>query len=144
MTTGNLKFLFCFSDGMRKSNANSCVIWYDAVTIEGKLNWQNELNQKNKIFFDNCDAIFLNYTWKIENLENSIDNLADEGKDRKCDVYVGVDVFGRGCMGGGGFECWQPMKIIREKVFCLFFRLQNILSHFILHTLNLEAIEILF
>ena len=36
--------------------------------------------------------------------------------DRKSDIYVGVDVFGRGCMGGGGFECSQPMKIIREKV----------------------------
>lgn len=101
---------------MRQSNANSCVIWYDAVTIEGKLEWQNELNQKNKIFFDNCDAIFLNYTWKVENLDKSIENLFDEGTDRKFDVYVGVDVFGRGCMGGGGFECRQPMKIIREKV----------------------------
>ena len=102
---------------MRHSNPNSCVIWYDAVTVEGKLDWQNELNEKNKIFFENCDAIFLNYTWKAENLDNSVKNSEDSGKkDRKFDVFVGVDVFGRGCMGGGGFECRLPMQVIREKV----------------------------
>ena len=102
---------------MRQSNPNSCVIWYDAVTVEGKLDWQNELNEKNKIFFENCDAIFLNYTWKAENLDNSVKNSEDsEKKDRKFDVFVGVDVFGRGCMGGGGFECRLPMQVIREKV----------------------------
>ena len=26
------------------------------------------------------------------------------GQDRKFDVYVGVDVFGRGCFGGGGYN----------------------------------------
>ena len=99
---------------MRQLNANSCVIWYDAVTIDGKLDWQNELNAKNKIFFDACDAIFLNYTWKPENLDKSIISLS--GEDRAFDVFVGVDVFGRGCIGGGGFQCKQPMSIIREKV----------------------------
>ena len=99
---------------LRHSNPNSCVIWYDAVTIEGKLDWQNELNDKNRIFFEACDAIFVNYTWKPENLESSIRNLPNE--DRRFDVYVGVDVFGRGCLGGGGFECRQPMSIIRQKV----------------------------
>ena len=27
------------------------------------------------------------------------------GRDRQTDVYVGVDVFGRGCFGGGGYNC---------------------------------------
>lgn len=26
------------------------------------------------------------------------------GRDRQSDVYVGVDVFGRGCFGGGGYN----------------------------------------
>ena len=26
------------------------------------------------------------------------------GRDRQLDVYVGVDVFGRGCFGGGGYN----------------------------------------
>lgn len=98
---------------LKESNPNALVIWYDAVTREGKLDWQNELNDRNKIFFDCCDGIFLNYTWKVENLENSISNLDD--LRRRFDVFVGVDVFGRGCIGGGGFECKVPLELIREK-----------------------------
>lgn len=27
------------------------------------------------------------------------------GRGRRPDVYVGVDAFGRGCYGGGGYNC---------------------------------------
>ena len=37
------------------------------------------------------------------------------GRNRISDVYVGVDVFGRGCFGGGGYNC--------DKVQCLYFHL---------------------
>ena len=51
-------------------------------------------------FFDVCDGIFLNYNWKKDNLKKSI----EEAGVRKTDIFVGVDVFGRGCLGGGGFS----------------------------------------
>jgi hypothetical protein len=54
-------------------------------------------------FFDNCDGIFLNYTWKEDNLKKSVENAGT----RHLDVYVGVDVFGRNCYGGGGFNSCQ-------------------------------------
>lgn len=38
---------------------------YDCVTIDGKLDWQNQLNEKNKPFFDICDGIYVNYGWKV-------------------------------------------------------------------------------
>lgn len=47
-----------------------------------------------------CDGIFLNYTWNEANLANSI----LKAQQRVLDVYVGVDVFGRNCYGGGGFN----------------------------------------
>ena len=47
-----------------------------------------------------CDGIFLNYNWNEQILASS-KALAS---DRSCDVYVGIDVFGRGCYGGGGFN----------------------------------------
>ena len=28
---------------------NSSIIWYDSVTIEGDLKWQNQLNQLNEL-----------------------------------------------------------------------------------------------
>jgi endo-beta-N-acetylglucosaminidase D len=78
------------------------IVWYDSVTQEGKLDWQNALNDKNKDLFLASDAIFLNYTWKKEDLEISIE-IANRLKDIS-KIFVGIDVFGRGCFGGGGFN----------------------------------------
>jgi mannosyl-glycoprotein endo-beta-N-acetylglucosaminidase len=35
---------------------------YDAVTTEGRLDWQDALTPLNAPFFDVADALFLNYT----------------------------------------------------------------------------------
>lgn len=51
-------------------------------------------------FFDLCDGVFLNYGWSVPLLQAS-GTLAG---DRRGDVYVGVDVFGRDCYGGGGYN----------------------------------------
>lgn len=51
-------------------------------------------------YFDLCDGIFLNYNWTELGLSSSM-ALA---KERKGEIYVGIDVFGRGCPGGGGFN----------------------------------------
>jgi mannosyl-glycoprotein endo-beta-N-acetylglucosaminidase len=71
------------------------------VTTAGKLRWQNKLcPESNGPFFDLADALFLNYCWKPSTLPES---LAAAGA-RAHDVLVGVDVYGRGCFGGGGFN----------------------------------------
>lgn len=54
------------------------------------------------MFFDACDGIFLNYNWNDKCLKHSKELASSRG--RPMDVYVGVDVFGRGCLGGGGFN----------------------------------------
>lgn len=91
---------------------NSLVIWYDSVTYKGVLEGQNELNSNNRVFFDACDGIFVNYGWTEATLMRS---RAAAGRDRIPDVYVGVDVFGRGCFGGGGYNCNKALKVIREE-----------------------------
>ena len=58
-----------------------------------------------RVFFDVSDGIFLNYTWDENNLTLTTRGV---GQDRRYDVYVGVDVFGRGCFGGGG---WNTNKV---------------------------------
>lgn len=92
------------------AKSNSLVIWYDSVIKTGELKWQNCLNENNKNFFMGCDGIFLNYTWKNEHLQKSI----IEAGSRKHDVYVGVDVFGRGCLGNGGFCTNVAVKVARD------------------------------
>ena len=110
--------------------SDSEIIWYDSVIDSGELKWQNELNEKNRAFFDARDGIFLNYTWKIgqktedpkcerefepHNLRNSIDLLEKSGDAARIgDVYVGIDVFGRGCHGGGGFDCDLALAEVRK------------------------------
>lgn len=97
----------------------SQVIWYDAVTTEGKLEWQDTLSVLNKPFFDACDAIFINYTWKECSLVQTKRILE---ASRNCvDVYYGVDVYGRGTLGGGGFNCCEALNYIsnnKSKAVC--------------------------
>ncbi|KAG6531052.1 hypothetical protein ZIOFF_004822 [Zingiber officinale] len=76
---------------------HSSVPGYDAVTIDGKLAWQNKLNDANKPFFDLCDGIFVNYTWQEGYPKVSAVNAGN----RRLDVYMGIDVFGRNTFGGG-------------------------------------------
>lgn len=53
-----------------------------------------------RCYFDVCDGFFTNYNWKEENLVKS----AQMAGDRQPDIYVGVDVFGRGDVVSSGFE----------------------------------------
>lgn len=96
---------------MHEQVNNSLIIWYDSIiSPTGELKWQNELNASNKDFFEVSDGIFLNYNWTDETLQTSLKNAGV----RQLDLYVGVDVFGRGCFGGGGFNCNLAMEKIRH------------------------------
>ncbi|NWR25739.1 ENASE acetylglucosaminidase, partial [Emberiza fucata] len=63
-----------------------------------------------RMFFDACDGLFTNYNWKEEQLERS-QRLAGP---RLNDVYVGVDVFARGDVIGGGFDTNKSLRLIRQ------------------------------
>ncbi|XP_076455704.1 cytosolic endo-beta-N-acetylglucosaminidase-like [Babylonia areolata] len=90
----------------------SKVLWYDSVTRTGDLKWQDQLNEENSQYFDACDGIFLNYCWTPEKLAASRDRAVQKG--RPFDVFVGIDVFGRGCPGGGGFNTREALEHARE------------------------------
>lgn len=75
---------------------NGRVIWYDSITIEGALKWQNELNHKNEDFFILCDGIFTNYSWSHPELERMSDFVGQKYPDKRHKVFVGIDIFGRG------------------------------------------------
>jgi len=105
-----LVFVEWLTIAMHKAVAGSKVIWYDAVTIEGKLEWQNALNKHNKPFFDVCDGIWINYTWK----EGDPGRIRDVAGERAWDVYLGVDCFGRGTYGGGGLHTHIAVDVARN------------------------------
>ncbi|GAA5984913.1 hypothetical protein JCM11641_003624 [Rhodosporidiobolus odoratus] len=90
------------------------VMWYDAVTTEGNLCWQNSLTPLNLPFFHAVSSIFINYWWRPDSLTSTAALLASLGLDhRRKDVFWGIDVFGRGTYGGGGFESWRAVQAIQ-------------------------------
>ncbi|XP_049926202.1 cytosolic endo-beta-N-acetylglucosaminidase isoform X3 [Epinephelus moara] len=95
-------FLRYLADQMHERLSGSLVLWYDSVIENGRLTWQNELNQSNRMFFDACDGFFTNYNWTEQNLEWMKDYSGVQG--RQSDVYIGVDVFARGNVVGGKLE----------------------------------------
>ncbi|KAJ8537248.1 hypothetical protein K7X08_035649 [Anisodus acutangulus] len=106
----NLKeFVSHLTQSMHSLVPGSLVIWYDSVTIDGNLSWQDQLNEKNKPFFDISDGLFVNYTWK----ENYPKKSAEVAGDRKFDVYMGIDVFGRNTYGGGQWTTNLALDVIK-------------------------------
>lgn len=78
-----------------KKFQNGKVFWYDSVISTGQLRWQDELNERNIMFFNECDGIFLNYNWTIYSLERTA-RIVDHDAAAMAKVFVGIDVFGRG------------------------------------------------
>ncbi|XP_018436572.2 cytosolic endo-beta-N-acetylglucosaminidase 2 isoform X2 [Raphanus sativus] len=107
----NLKeFVSHLTKVLHLSAPGALVIWYDSVTVCGDLEWQDQLNEKNKPFFDLCDGIFMNYTWK----ESYSKLSAEVAGDRKYDVYMGIDVFGRGSFGGGQWTVNTALDLLKR------------------------------
>ncbi|XP_059666789.1 cytosolic endo-beta-N-acetylglucosaminidase 1-like [Cornus florida] len=107
----NMKeFISQLTKTMHSSMPGSLVIWYDSVTVNGNLHWQNLLNKKNKPFFDICDGIFVNYTWG----KDYPNRTAVAAGDRKFDVYMGIDVFGRGTYGGGEWNTNVALDVLKK------------------------------
>ncbi|GAA5889515.1 hypothetical protein JCM8208_001048 [Rhodotorula glutinis] len=90
------------------------IMWYDAVTTDGKLAWQNAVTERNLPFFDACDSMFLNYWWRQEHLASTVALLDKLGSSRHSGVHFGLDVFGRGTLAGGGFESWRAVHTIEQ------------------------------
>ncbi|XP_012257042.2 cytosolic endo-beta-N-acetylglucosaminidase [Athalia rosae] len=106
-------FVKYLTDNIHKELEDSEIIWYDSVTCTGSLTWQNQLNDSNKCFFNVCDGIFLNYNWSDKSLKESCEKAISENRNVR-DIYVGLDVWGRGCPGGGGFNSDYALRKIRE------------------------------
>ncbi|XP_055008641.1 cytosolic endo-beta-N-acetylglucosaminidase isoform X2 [Boleophthalmus pectinirostris] len=108
-------FLRYLTEQIHERVSGGLVLWYDSVVQTGKLQWQNELNQNNRQFFEVCDGFFTNYNWNEQNLEWMKGYSAVQG--READVYIGVDVFARGDVVGGMYETNKPLEMIRKHNF---------------------------
>lgn len=81
------------------------ISWYDSVTSSGSLEYQNEINDKNKIFYDLTDTFYTNYWWNDDKLKDDL-KLAKPNKT----IFVGNDVWGRGTYGGGEYSIFSAIN----------------------------------
>lgn len=74
--------------------------WYDAMLLDGSIEWQNQLNQKNTLFLQDgqgeaaraADAIFINYSWDTAMLANSHQKVKQLNRS-PYEMYFGVDLW---------------------------------------------------
>lgn len=82
------------------------LVYYDSMTVDGKMDWQNALTKKNAAYLtgsdsDGADEMFLNFWWtedklaKKELLKSSA-KLAEKLGINPYDLYAGVDVQSNG------------------------------------------------
>ena len=73
------------------------VQWYDAMLLDGVVDYQNEFNAKNSPWIIDsgkriCDSIFLNYDWSQQRLQNSHDHATSLGLDPLRAVFAGTEL----------------------------------------------------
>ncbi|XP_046959336.1 uncharacterized protein LOC124529595 isoform X2 [Vanessa cardui] len=102
-----LQFVSYLHDILHQELENPVLIWYDSVTVDGHLNWQNGLNEKNRGYFDVVDGIFTNYSWSEKDVESSVVAAGE----RLTDLYIGIDVWGRNFYGGGQFNTQEAIQV---------------------------------
>lgn len=84
----------------RKGNGEYELMWYDAMIEDGRVIWQEELNDHNDIFFQEgnqkvSDIMFLDFGWNAVNLEDTKKAAMNLGRSA-WDIYAGIDVQSRG------------------------------------------------
>ncbi|RLN90434.1 hypothetical protein BBJ28_00016753 [Nothophytophthora sp. Chile5] len=100
-------FLRTLRNGMKVTNPLAQVVWYGSLSRSGRRETHVRLDEYSAEFFRNVDAFYGDYGWVPDDAKFS----AAFDLDRRYDVYMGIDVFGRhNTPGGGKMNCSQPLR----------------------------------
>lgn len=79
----------------QKATGKFKVMWYDSMLEDGRVIWQEELNDHNEIFFESAgkvsDIMFLDFGWTAVNLEDTRKKSLELGRS-PWEIYAGIDV----------------------------------------------------
>ncbi|CAH0480447.1 unnamed protein product [Peronospora belbahrii] len=101
-------FLHTLRKEMQLQNPFAQVVWYASLSTCGKCKSFVRLDDSSAEFFENVDAFYVNYGWNSDDAKFS----AAFDLDRRYQVYMGIDVFGRhGTIGGGKMNCQEPLRL---------------------------------
>ncbi|CAN6926434.1 unnamed protein product [Brassica oleracea] len=94
-----MEFVSHLTKVLHLSTPGSLVIWYDSVTVHGHL---------NELYMEGTN---LSLTCAMESYPKL---SAEVAGDRKYDVYMGIDVFGRGSFGGGQWTVDTALDLLKR------------------------------
>ncbi|KAF1792915.1 Cytosolic endo-beta-N-acetylglucosaminidase [Phytophthora cactorum] len=101
-------FLRTLRKGMQLQNPLAQVVWYGSLSRSGKRTSYVRLDESSTDFFRNVDAFYVDYGWTPDDAKFS----AAFDLDRRYDIYMGIDVFGRhNMLGGGKMNCGEPLRL---------------------------------
>ncbi|KAL3666168.1 hypothetical protein V7S43_008956 [Phytophthora oleae] len=101
-------FLRTLRKGMKLQNQLAQVVWYGSLSRSGKRSSYVRLDEASTDFFRNVDAFYADYGWTPDDAKFS----AAFDLDRRYDIYMGIDVFGRhNMLGGGKMNCAEPLRV---------------------------------
>ena len=84
-------------------------IWYDAITIDNEVEYQNGLTEANVIFAKSAGATFTNYRWGLQDLHKS-ERCAVTHDIQTTDVLFGIDVWAQNTnMPGSPRKTFPPI-----------------------------------
>ncbi|KAL8712781.1 MAG: hypothetical protein Q9220_002989 [cf. Caloplaca sp. 1 TL-2023] len=85
------------------------LLWYDALTIDGDVYYQNGLTPSNVQYANAAEALFTNYKWTEKKLtESSL--MAEKINMPYTDVYFGIDVWAQNINMRGRPRVTYPAK----------------------------------
>lgn len=103
------RFLYELRSGL---SPHKSVVFYDSLTVLNTINYQNALTSLNAPWLMASDKLFVNYWWRELQLGETAFKASIMGRAR--DVLMGVDCYGRGTMGNGGFNVGIPLQLINR------------------------------
>ncbi len=71
MISSLVEFLRVLRTRLHECNPPKQLLLYDSITNTGDVRYQNGLSSSNKLFFDVCDGLFVNYWWTPERLKET-------------------------------------------------------------------------
>ena len=85
--------LIDFIDELRRLlGPSKKLLWYDALTSDGNVCYQNGLTRKNDRFAQAAGALFTNYKWTLKTVAESC-AMAEANGISTSDIFVGIDVW---------------------------------------------------
>ena len=85
------------------------LVWYDALTVDNKRDYQNALTMKNLSFAQAAGSILINYQWSEKELDSS-KIIASRSQVPVSNIYFGIDVWAQNKQSGSHRRVTYPAK----------------------------------